>query len=159
MTTYLADHGRDYQLIVTTRDWHVDPGGHFAPPGTAPDFVDTWPRHCVAGTAGADYHPALRLPDHTVEVRKGAERAAYSGFDGTDESGTPLLDLLRTAGITEVEIAGLAESHCVRDTALDAARAGWITTVLSDLTVGVSPETTEAARRAMAGAGVRRRTA
>jgi nicotinamidase/pyrazinamidase len=158
LSRYLADHAGDYRVVVATRDWHVNPGKHFAPPGTEPDFVDIWPAHCVAGTAGAEYHPALRLPAGAVEVRKGERRAAYSGFDGHDAGGTSLLAILRDADIQEVDVVGLAESHCVRDTAVDAAGAGFATTVLNELTAGVSPETTDAARREMASAGVRRRS-
>ena len=158
LSRYLADHAGDYRLVVATRDWHIDPSEHFAPPGTEPDFVDTWPAHCVAGTPGAEYHPALRLPAGVVEVIKGEHQAAYSGFEGHDAGGTSLLAILRDADIEEIDVAGLAESHCVRDSAVDAAGAGFATTVLIELTAGVSPETTDAARRQMTSAGVRRRS-
>jgi nicotinamidase/pyrazinamidase len=122
-----------------------------------PDYVDTWPAHCVAGTAGASYHPDLVLPAGTVEVLKGAHAAAYSAFEGFDRDGRDLEAILAGAGIEAVDVCGLAESHCVSATAIDAAGSGRATTVLTDLTVGVSPETTERARLAMAAAGVARR--
>ncbi|MGH9060112.1 MAG: isochorismatase family protein, partial [Acidimicrobiales bacterium] len=133
-------------------------GEHFAHDGS-PDFVDTWPVHCVAATPGAAYHPALELPDRTVHVVKGEDRAAYSGFDGyaADDSERSLEAVLTEAGTAVVDVAGIAESHCVKATAVDAAALGFRTTVLSDLTVGVSPETTAVAREEMAAAGVGRR--
>jgi nicotinamidase/pyrazinamidase len=146
-----------YDLVVASRDHHIDPGRHFAV--GPPDYVGTWPVHCVAGTAGAAYHPDLVLPPGTVEVRKGAHAAAYSAFEGTDRSGQDLEAVLTAARVEEVDVCGIAESHCVSATAIDAARSGRPTTVLADLTVGVSPETTATAREAMAAAGVTRRRA
>lgn len=157
ISEYIDRHASEYRLVVATRDWHVDPGAHFAATGTQPDFVDTWPRHCVVDTAGSEFHPDLRLPESAVEVRKGEHEAAYSGFEGHDSAGHDLSEVLQRAGVDAVDVAGLAESHCVKATALDAAHAGFDTTVLSDLTVGVSPETTAAAREEMDAAGVRRR--
>jgi nicotinamidase/pyrazinamidase len=151
---YLEAPGR-YDLVVASRDYHIDPGHHFA---EHPDYVDTWPAHCVAGTGGAAWHPALVLPEGSVEVRKGAHAAAYSAFEGVDAAGRSLGDILTDAGIDAVDVCGIAESHCVKATAIDAARSGRPTTVLADLTVGVSEESTEAARQAMAAAGVTRRS-
>lgn len=158
ITAFLRGHGDGYDLIVATRDWHVEPGRHFARDGS-PDFVDTWPVHCVVGSPGAAYHPALELPDRTVHVVKGEHQAAYSGFDGhaAGDPGRSLEAVLTEAGTAVVEVAGIAESHCVKATAVDAATRGFHTTVLSDLTVGVSPESTAVAREEMAAAGVGRR--
>jgi len=159
---FLREHCRDYDLVVTTQDWHIDPGAHFA---VDPDFVDTWPAHGVAGTANAQLHPAVRaaLDDidgdiPVVAVKKGAHAAAYSGFDGADTDGLPLDDVLRDAGIGALDICGIAESHCVKSTALDAVRLGYDTAVLGDLTVPVTAELGEAARAEMTAAGVRVRT-
>lgn len=158
ISQYLARAGDSYDVVVATRDLHEDPGAHFAPPGTDPDYVDTWPPHCVAGTAGAAYHPALRLPAGTIHVVKGEHTAAYSGFEGhVDGAATTLEEVLREAGVDEVDVAGLADSHCVKETSIDAAAAGFAPTVLTDLTAGVSPETTEAAVAEMTRRGVRRR--
>jgi nicotinamidase/pyrazinamidase len=93
-----------------------------------------------------------------VHVVKGEHRAAYSGFDGHVADVTTTLEaLLRHAGVVEVDVVGLADSHCVKATAIDAAGAGFATTVLTDLTAGVSPETTDAAVTEMTRRGVRRR--
>lgn len=148
---YAAAHRGDYALVVTTQDWHIDPGEHFS---EQPDFVDTWPPHGVAGTAEADLHPALADLHPDASVKKGAYEAAYSGFEGVDGQGRPLADLLAEAGVTEVDVVGIAESHCVKETALDAVRAGLATRVFTDLTVPVSPEQGAQARAEMAQAGV-----
>jgi nicotinamidase/pyrazinamidase len=85
--------------------------------------------------------------------RKGAHAAAYSGFEGADESGTSLSDWLRGHGVTELDIAGIATDHCVRATAGDGARAGFTTRVLLGLTAGVAPDTTARALTEMRDAG------
>jgi nicotinamidase/pyrazinamidase len=152
LTAYLAGpDAADYDHIAATQDFHVDPGPHFA---AEPDFVDSWPVHCVAGTQGARFHPELDTSQVEATFRKGARAAAYSGFEGTTQDGETLQDWLTERGITELDIAGLATDHCVRATATDAARAGFSTTVLLDLTAGVSPATTEVAIDAMKADGV-----
>ena len=147
------ERGR-YAFVVTTQDWHIDPGAHFAVPPTEPDFVDTWPPHGVAGTPEAELHPALADLAPDASVRKGMYAAAYSGFEGIDEAGTTLADLLSARGITDIDVVGIAESHCVKATALDAHALGYPVRVLTDLTVPVSPDQGEAAREVMAQAGV-----
>lgn len=148
---YARDHRDRYDVVVTTQDWHVDPGDHWS---ETPDFVDTWPPHGVAGTPNAALHPALTDLAPDASVRKGEHAAAYSGFEGVDAQGRPLADLLREAGVTAVDVVGIAESHCVRATALDAHALGLATRVLTDLTVPVSPELGAAARADLAAAGV-----
>jgi nicotinamidase/pyrazinamidase len=152
--TVAANPGR-WDLVVTTQDWHVDPGQHFAAAGEDPDFRDTWPAHCVAGTTGAALHAALRLPASVIAVRKGEHQAAYSGFEGHDPAGRSLDELLRTAGVDEVEVAGLATSYCDRATALDAVANGYATTLLIDLCDDVDPTTTPATLAELRQAGVR----
>ena len=147
---YAADHRDRYDLVVTTQDWHVDPVGHFS---DTPDFVDTWPPHGLAGTAEAELHPALADLRPDVGVRKGEYAAAYSGFEGVDADGRPLARVLADADVAEVDVVGIAESHCVRATAIDAVAAGLRTRVLTDLTVPVTPELGAAARADMAAAG------
>lgn len=142
-------HGYDY--VVATQDHHVDPGSHFS---DTPDFVDSWPPHCVAGTPGAGFHPLLKTEPIDAVFLKGLFSAAYSGFEGVagDEG---LAAWLKSRGVDAVDVVGIATDHCVRATALDASRAGFDTRVLTDLTVGVSPDTTAAALDEMRGAGVR----
>jgi nicotinamidase/pyrazinamidase len=146
--------GRSYPVVVATRDWHVDPGGHFAAPGAEPDYQTSWPRHCVAGTAGAEWHPDLRLPNRVLVVTKGEHAAAYSGFEGRDELDRALAELLKAAGVDAVDVAGLATSYCVRATALDAIRAGFATRVLTDLVADVDPAATPATWAELQSAGV-----
>ncbi len=148
---YAAAHRDRYALVVTTQDWHVDPGEHFL---SEPDFVDTWPAHGVAGTSEAELHPALTDLHPDVQVKKGEFAAAYSGFDGIAPDGRPLAAVLVDADIDTVDVVGIAESHCVKATALDAVTEGLATRVLTDLTVPVTPEAGADARTEMAAAGV-----
>jgi nicotinamidase/pyrazinamidase len=140
-----------YDHVVATRDHHIDPGAHFS---AEPDFVESWPPHCRTGTLGASFHPDLDVALIEAVFSKGEHTAAYSGFEGTAHSGHALEDWLRARGVDTVEIAGIATDHCVRATALDAARAGFTTTVLLDLCAGVAPATTERALEAMRAARV-----
>jgi nicotinamidase/pyrazinamidase len=138
----LEKAGDRWEHVVATKDWHIDPGNHFS---DQPDYLDTWPAHCVVGSSGAEFHPAL-VTDRIEEVfHKGEHQAAYSGFEGHSESGETLADWLRSRSVTEVELVGIATDHCVRATALDARRAGFDTTVLLNLTAGVAQGTTDAA--------------
>lgn len=143
---------RPYDYVVATRDHHIDPGDHFS---DSPDFVDSWPRHCVAGTDGVAFHPNLDPQPFDAVFDKGEYQAAYSGFEGTSHDGVGLADWLRRHEVGTVDVVGIATDHCVRATALDAARAGLSTTVLLDLTAGVAARTTAAALDELRGAGVR----
>ena len=149
IAAYALAHENDYDVVITTQDWHVDPGDHFS---DNPDYVDTWPPHGVADTAEAELHRALQPVSLDYSLKKGEFAAAYSGFEAFSPSGDSLEDILRDEGVDEVDIVGLALSHCVKDTALDAARLRWIdrVRVLVDLTEPVSPDQGEAALKAMA---------
>ena len=143
---------REYQYVVATRDHHIDPGDHFS---TEPDYVTSWPRHCVAGTDGVSFHPNLDPQPFDAIFDKGEYAAAYSGFEGkSHEAGQPLADWLRAKGVTEVDVCGIATDYCVRATALDAHKAGFTTTVLTPLTAGVSPTTTDEALSDFRAAGI-----
>lgn len=142
----------DHAHVVATRDHHVDPGAHFA---AEPDFVDSWPAHCVVGTTGVDLHPNLDRDPIEGVFDKGENAAAYSGFEGVAADGRSLADWLRHHGVDDVDVVGIATDHCVRATALDAVSAGFDTTVRLDHTAGVAAETTERALAQMAAAGVR----
>ena len=141
----------DYAAAVATQDHHVDPGDHFS---REPDFVDSWPRHCVVGTDGVAFHPNLDPQPFDSIFLKGEYAAAYSGFEGRNHDQVGLADWLRRHGITEVDVCGIATDHCVRATSLDAVREGFRVRVLTELCAGVAPETTEAALREMQDAGV-----
>jgi nicotinamidase/pyrazinamidase len=143
------DHG--YAHVVATQDYHIDPGRHFS---DHPDYVASWPAHCVAGSAGAAFHPDLDTAHVEAVFRKGAHAAAYSGFEGADEAGTPLGDWLRRHDVDQVDVAGIATDYCVRATAADAVSAGFGTRVLLGLTAGVDPGSTAAAIDALRADGV-----
>ncbi|SDG44005.1 isochorismatase family protein [Klenkia brasiliensis] len=141
----------EYAHVVATRDHHVDPGGHFS---DSPDFLETWPRHCVVGTGGVELHPDLDRGLLRAVFDKGEHAAAYSGFEGAAD-GVGLADWLRQHGVDEVDVVGIATDHCVRATALDAVGAGFTTHVLLPLTAGVAEGSTEAALDQLRTAGVR----
>jgi nicotinamidase/pyrazinamidase len=149
ISVLLAD--ADYQVVAATRDAHRDPHEHFS---LTPDFVDSWPVHCVVGTPGAELHPNFDTAKVDAIFDKGAWQAAYSGFEGVNRDGEPLAAWLREHEVDAVDIVGIATDHCVRATALDAAAAGFATTVLLDRTVGVAPQTVETAVEQMRDAGV-----
>jgi nicotinamidase/pyrazinamidase len=150
ISRYLAD-GPGYAHVVATKDFHIDPGEHFS---ESPDYVASWPRHCVVGTPGADFPPEFDPAGVEAVFTKGHHSAAYSGFEGTDENGTTLADWLRQRGVDEVDIVGIATDYCVVATATDATEAGFSTRVLLDLTAGVAPESTAKAVEDMRAVGV-----
>jgi nicotinamidase/pyrazinamidase len=141
----------DYAAAVATQDHHVDPGDHFS---KDPDFVHSWPRHCVAGTDGVAFHPNLDPQPFDAIFLKGEYAAAYSGFEGRTSDGVALAEWLRGHEITDVDVCGIATDHCVRATVLDAVREGFGVRVLEPLVAGVAPETTQAAVEEMIDAGV-----
>ncbi|MFE7192057.1 isochorismatase family protein [Kitasatospora sp. NPDC057541] len=155
ITDLIAESSPGYRHILATRDNHIDPGDHFS---DEPDYVHSWPAHCVAGTEGVGFHPnfAPSVTSGAIEAvfDKGAYAAAYSGFEGVDENSRGPAEWLRERQVTEVDVVGLATDHCVRATALDAVRAGFTTRVLLDLTAGVAAPTTAAALDELRAAGV-----
>ena len=150
ISSHLQTAGGQYAHVVATRDHHVDPGGHFA---EQPDFLDTWPAHCVVGTDGVELHPDLDRGPLEAVFDKGEHAAAYSGFEGSAD-GVPLADWLRERGVDAVDVVGIATDHCVRATALDAVGHGFSTRVLLNLTAGVAEASTEAALDQLRTAGV-----
>ena len=143
-----------YAHVVATRDHHIDPGRHFS---DHPDFLDTWPPHCVVGTDGVELHPELDRGPIEAVFDKGEHAAAYSGFEGSSE-GVRLADWLHAHDVDAVDVVGIATDHCVRATALDAVGSGFATRVLLHLTAGVSEASTEAALEQLRTAGVELRT-
>jgi nicotinamidase/pyrazinamidase len=157
ITRYLAQHPNLYDEVFASRDWHDadnDNGGHFATTDP-PDFVTTWPVHCVAGTTGADYHPDLETSAVTVGVRKGQGRPAYSIFEGVTDTGESVPQKLDDLGIDEVDVVGIATDYCVLASALDTVAAGRSVRVLEDLVAGVDPASSALALEQLAAAGVR----
>jgi nicotinamidase/pyrazinamidase len=150
LTEFLRDHRADYALVAATRDYHVDPGAHFS---AEPDFRDSWPVHCVAGTEGAELHPGLDrgLVDEVFD--KGRDTAAYSGFEARSAAGKLLGERLKEAGVEELDVAGIATDYCVRATVLDALNEGFGVRLLGRLSAGVAPGSSEQALQDMARAG------
>ena len=151
----LTAHPHSYEHVYASRDWHnaaEDNGGHFAV-DAEPDYIDTWPVHCVADTPGAAYHPALHLPETTVHILKGQGQPGYSIFDGVDASGQKFGELLIDAGVTDVDLVGLATDYCVRASGLDALDHGQHVRVFTDLVAGVAPESSDKALAELAHAG------
>ncbi|XGU20734.1 isochorismatase family protein [Rhodococcus sp. 3Y1] len=144
-------NSHEYDAVVATRDFHIDPGAHFS---ENPDFIDSWPVHCVVGTAGAEFHPAFDASVAGSAIFQGRLQRGLPGFEGAAEDGTTLEDWLRAHEITDVDVIGIATDHCVKATAVDAARAGFATTVLLPFTAGVSTATIESALVQMREAGV-----
>jgi nicotinamidase/pyrazinamidase len=140
-----------YDVVVATKDHHVDPGAHWS---TDPDFVESWPVHCQVGTDGEAFLPNLDPQPFDAIFLKGEHAAAYSGFEGRASDGSDLATWLRQHEVDEVDVCGIATDHCVRATALDASSNGFSTRVLTDLCAGVAPETTDAAIIEMRAAGV-----
>ena len=164
---YVETHRNEYSYVAATQDWHVEPGRHWS---DDPDYVDTWPVHGKAGTANAGLHPAIAALGIGHHFKKGQYSPSYSGFEGLEDNtdriptreevaadltaGRTLANALEAAGITRVDVVGLAESHCVKETALDARKLGYETPVIEELTEPVSEELGVDARRQMREAGV-----
>ena len=140
-----------YDVVVATKDHHVDPGEHWS---KEPDFSDSWPVHCRVGTDGEAFHPNLDPQPFDAIFLKGEHEAAYSGFEGRTTGGVALADWLRGHGVTEVDVCGLTTDYCVRSTALDAVANGFATRVLARLCAGVAADTTQLALEEMIEAGV-----
>lgn len=155
VTAFLREHADDYEVIVASRDWHDadnDNGGHFATEDE-PDFVESWPRHCVAGTPGAEYHPAFDTSRVTFHVHKGQGVPAYSLFEGRTEAGATVHEILEERGIHTIDVAGIATDYCVRASALDALAHGQHVRVLTSLIAGVAETSSQAALAELAHAG------
>jgi nicotinamidase/pyrazinamidase len=156
ITDHLEAHRDEYALVAASRDWHDgdnDNGGHFATTA-APDFTATWPVHCVAGTPGAEYHPAIDIDSIDVHVKKGQGKPAYSAFEGITDDGRSLAEVLAERGITDLDVVGIATDYCVRASALDAFEGGERVRVLTDLVAGVAPESSAAALEEFRAVGV-----
>jgi nicotinamidase/pyrazinamidase len=157
ISRWLSRRSRDYTTVVATRDWHIDPGAHFS---DTPDYIDSWPVHCRAGSRGAQFHPALdTYVDFTrivnTVISKGQYAAAYSGFEGVSRSGATLHEVLVAAEIDALHVVGIATDHCVRATVLDALTLGYPVRVLTPMCASVHPEASRRSLREMARAGAR----
>lgn len=130
-------------LVFYTKDWHIDPGAHFS---DNPDYIDSWPPHCVAETDGAEFAADFGRVDDTHIFKKGRFQAAYSGTEGLNSfggSGMQLGAALNYFGIESVDVVGIAYDYCVRATALGLAERGFKVNVVKDFTASVHPENDE----------------
>ena len=152
--TEMLEREHPYDIVIASRDWHDghnDNGGHFHP---EPDYVDSWPEHCVAGTEGAEYHPDLGTEHIDVHVRKGQGKPAYSIFEGITDDGESVPEALDRLGVTDIDVVGIATDYCVLASALDAVEAGRHVRVVTDLVAGVAEESSAAALAKLDAAGV-----
>ena len=163
ISDYIDAHHNQFDHIVATQDWHIDPGSHFS---ATPDFKDSWPPHCVAGTRGAELHPDLDTEYIQAYFQKGQYAAAYSGFEGLlapedavptgerqpgdpnpfapDQDANGLDDWLQSHDVEDVVVVGIATDYCVKATSLDAVQAGYSVTVIRSLTAGIAEDLEEA---------------
>lgn len=145
----------EYQFVVASRDYHENAPDHIS---DTPDFVNTWPPHCMVGTPGAAFVPTIQnlVREKLIQevVTKGRERAAYSAFDGLNRAGHPLLEVLKEQRVDHIDICGIATDYCVRASALDAKKNEFQVRVLVNLCAAVKEETGQAALQEMKDAGV-----
>lgn len=158
ITNYLKASKSSYDAVIASRDWHTpnsENGGHFPQVDKEPDFLTTWPLHCIAGETGADYHPNLDSSLIDIHIKKGQGQPGYSIFEGVTDSGESIQAVIARLGITEVDVVGIATDYCVRASALDAKNSGLDVRVITSLTAGVSAVSTEAAIDELVDAGVK----
>jgi nicotinamidase/pyrazinamidase len=148
---YVAQAEKLGMPIYASRDWHPPVTTHFK------EYGGEWPPHCVQGSEGAAFHPQLRLPGNAIVISKGVDpqRPGYSALDGRTPEGRPFLDDLRDGGIDTLYVTGIATDYCVKQTTLDALRAGLQVTVLTDAiaSIDAQPGDADRALSEMAGAG------
>jgi nicotinamidase/pyrazinamidase len=140
ISDWLLTRENDNVLVVATLDSHVDPGAHFA---SSPDFVDSWPPHCVSGTTGARLHSNLDPARHVISqfFEKGASDAAYSGFEGvSQDDGRTLAEYLHAYDVTSIDIVGLATDYCVAATCRSALAEHFDVRLMPTLCASVNPE-------------------
>ena len=158
ITEYLSSNKPDYDFVIASRDWHTPNSlnsGHFPESGANPDFVNTWPLHCIADTEGAEYHENLAVDLIDIHIKKGQNANGYSIFEGVDDSGQSFPELLENLAIDQVDVVGIATDYCVRASSLDSAKHGLQVRVITSLTAGVNPVSIEKAIDEMVDAGVK----
>jgi nicotinamidase/pyrazinamidase len=151
LNRYIETFTRSNLPIIATRDWHPEKTKHFKAYG------GLWPPHCIQGTTGAEFHANLDLPPHVVIVSSGTgpDEEGYSGFEGRDDKGASLADILRTNRVDRIFVGGLATDYCVKHTVLDGLKQGFKVTVLKDAIRGVNlkPDDSDRALAEMREAG------
>ncbi len=157
ITEYVRQNRDQYAAVIASRDWHdadSDNGGHIVWPPATPDFVDSWPPHCIAGTFGAEYQANLDTKLIDVHVQKGQGKPSYSIFEGVTAEGESLSTVLQRLQASQIDVVGIATDYCVLASAMDALNAKFSVRVLAELTAGVAPETSVQALQKLARSGV-----
>jgi nicotinamidase/pyrazinamidase len=146
LNAYIDKFERAGLPIFATRDWHPKKTIHFKAYG------GEWPPHCIQGTEGAELRSDLRLAPSAVLVTTGTspDEDSYSGFDGRDERGVALVELLKRAGVKRIFVGGLATDYCVKHTVLDGLKHGFEVVWLEDASRGVDVAPGDSARAARA---------
>lgn len=156
LNRYIKFFEKENLPIFVTRDWHPKITKHFR------QFGGEWPKHCIEGSPGAQFHPNLKLPKEAFVMSKGMdpEIDSYSAFHATDSSGTLLPNLLKILGVAEIYIAGLATDYCVKYSVLDALKEGLKVFILTDAIAGVNrqPEDSSIALEEMVSSGAKETT-
>jgi nicotinamidase/pyrazinamidase len=151
LNRYIDQFRRSNLPIIATRDWHPERTRHFKAYG------GLWPPHCIQGSRGAEFHADLALPADTVVISSGMgpDEEGYSGFEGRDDHGATLADVLRANAVERMFVGGLATDYCVKHTVLDGLKQGFKVTVLKDAIRGVNlnPDDSERAIAEMRTAG------
>ncbi|MBU5636293.1 nicotinamidase [Geomonas sp. Red69] len=156
LNRYLELFKQSSAPVFASRDWHPAQSKHFKEQG------GVWPPHCVQGSAGAEFHPGLLLPEGTIVISKGMSSwdNGYSALQGVTENGTPFAMLLRRMEMDRLYVGGLATDYCVKESVLEALKEGFAVTVLTDAIRGVEvePGDSERALQEMWGAGAEQAT-
>jgi nicotinamidase/pyrazinamidase len=153
ISEFLDSSSELFDYVIASRDWHdanSTNGGHFS---ETPDYVNSWPVHCVAETYGAEYHPSFISSKVDFHILKGQGKPSYSIFEGTSEKGLSFEKLLEELKVKSVTVVGLATDYCVLQSSLDAKKHGLEVRILKDLVAGVGVESTQAAFTDLSAAG------
>ena len=134
LNRYIERFEKSQLPIFATRDWHPEKTRHFKAHG------GLWPPHCIQGTQGAEFRPDLKLPAGAVIISAGMapDEEGYSGFEGRDDRGIGLAELLRQRGVERIFVGGLATDYCVKQTVLDGLKHGFKVVLLGDAVRGVN---------------------
>ncbi len=154
LNRYIKFFERENLPIFVTRDWHPKVCKHFD------QFGGVWPTHCIEESYGAQFHPELELPREALVMSKGMdpEEDSYSAFHAANSSGFVLANLLKSLGVTEIYIGGLATDYCVKYSVLDALKDGLDVFILTDAVAGVNlqPEDSSIALQEMVSRGAKK---
>ncbi len=146
-----SNRANNYDYIIATRDAHIDPKGHFS---VSPDYINTWPIHCLKGRDGFEIHPSLKEFKFDNIFDKGEYEAAYSGFEGHDSNGLCLDEWLKDREVKFLDVVGIACDYCVRATIFDAVKLGFVVRLLRPFTIAVNSSDIDKVCSELEGLGV-----